>query len=137
MRLTRAALVAATLLLAGVAHAERVEVFKLTAQRVKTIAGAQVYDIDALDALTAPLSAGLPADPARAQRIAKQRFEAMGEAQRARIDHAARVLGQVAHYRLEKAPAIVIEREAVIYGVSDVAQALKIYRHWRAQGGMQ
>ena len=137
MRVTRAALVATTLLLAGVAHAERVEVFKLTAQRVIPVAGAQVYDIDALDALTEPLSAGLPADPARAQRIAQQRFASMGEAQRARIDHAARVLGQVAHYRLEKAPAIVIEREAVIYGVSDVAQALQIYRRWRAQGGVQ
>ena len=127
----------ATLLLAGIVHAERVEVFKLTAQRVKTVAGALVYAIDALDALTEPLSAGLPADPARAQRIAKQRFASMGEAQRARIDHAARVLGQAAHYRLEKAPAIVIEREAVVYGVSDVAQALKIYRRWRAHGGVQ
>ncbi len=137
MRIARAVSFACALVLASAAHAERIEVFKLTAQRVNTLPGTLVYDIDAIDALTESLSVGLPADPARAQRIAQQRFEAMGEAQRASLEHAARVLGQAAHYRLEKAPAIVIEREAVIYGVSDVAQALKIYRRWRAQGGAQ
>ena len=126
------ALLAVLSLLSPVALAEQVEVFKLTAQSVRAVPGAKVYDVDTLQAITERLSAGLPSAPGIATEMARARFAAMSAADKAALQLAARVVGQAAHYRLEKVPAIVIDRRAVIYGVSDVAQALTIYRRWHA-----
>lgn len=126
------ALLAVLSLLSPVVLAEQVEVFKLAAQSVHTVPGAKVYDVDALRAITERLSAGLPSSPGVATEMARARFAAMSVADKAALQLAARVVGQAAHYRIVKVPAIVIDRRAVVYGVSDVALALTIYRRWHA-----
>ena len=112
--------------------AGRVEVFKLVGQRLTGVGDATVYEVDRLRAITERLSIGLPADARRAGEIARARFEAMSKGEQAELELAARVVGQAAHYRIDKVPAIVFDGRAVIYGVTDVARARTIYRRWQA-----
>ena len=112
-------------------EAVRGEVFKLGAQRVTGVGDATVYEVDRLRGITQRLSIGLPADAKRAGEIARARFDAMSDAERAELQLAARVVGQAAHYRIDKVPAIVFDGRAVVYGVTDVARARTIYRRWQ------
>ena len=128
-------LTALLLVVAGLGSASgeavRVEVFKLGAQRVTGVGDATVYEVDRLRGITQRLSIGLPADAKRAGEIARARFDSMSDAEQAELQHAARVVGQAAHYRIDKVPAIVFDGRAVIYGVTDVARARTIYRRWQ------
>ena len=128
-------LTALVLVVAGLGSASgeavRVEVFKLGAQRLTGVGDASVYEVDRLRGITQRLSIGLPADAKRAGEIARARFDAMSDAERAELQLAARVVGQAAHYRIDKVPAIVFDGRAVVYGVTDVARARTIYRRWQ------
>ena len=128
-------LTALLLVVAGLGSASgeavRVEVFKLGGQRLTGVGDATVYEVDRLRAITERLSVGLPADAERAGEIARARFDSMSDAEQAELQHAARVVGQAAHYRIDKVPAIVFDGRAVIYGVTDVARARTIYRRWQ------
>ena len=128
-------LTALVLVVAGLgsasAEAGRVEVFKLGGQKLSGVGDATVYEVDRLQAITERLSIGLPADARRAGEIARARFDAMPDAEQAELQHAARVVGQAAHYRIDKVPAIVFDGRAVVYGVTDVARARTIYRRWQ------
>ena len=115
---------------------ERIEVFVVGDQRIAGAAGASaIYHIDALAKLLEPMSAGLPADPERAGVIAKARFENLSDAARSRLQAGAEIENLARQYRLAKAPAMVIDARAVIYGVHDVEHARAIYRAWRARQG--
>ena len=128
-------LTALVLVVAGLGSASgeavRVEVFKLGAQRLTGVGDASVYEVDRLRGITQRLSIGLPADAKRAGAIARARFDAMSKGEQEELQHAARVVGQAAHYRIDKVPAIVFDGRAVIYGVTDVARARTIYRRWQ------
>ncbi|WP_230971780.1 TIGR03757 family integrating conjugative element protein [Nitrogeniibacter aestuarii] len=122
----------------GSARADQVptiEVFKLTSQTVTDFVGATVYDVDGLEVILSKLSEGLPASPELAEQMAKARFEGLGAVGTAKLEEAAKVLGQTAHYGLTKAPAVVFDGKYVVYGESSVAKALKIYRAWSAKNG--
>ena len=129
-------LTALVLVVAGLGSASgeavRVEVFKLGAQRLTGVGDASVYEVDRLRGITQRLSIGLPADARRAGEIARARFDAMSKGEQEELQHAARVVGQAAHYRIDKVPAIVFDGRAVVYGVTDVARARTIYRRWQA-----
>ena len=115
---------------------ERIEVFVVGDQRIAGAAGASaIYHVDALAQQLEAMSAGLPADPARAGAIAKARFENLGETERARLQEGAEIENLARRYGLAKAPAMVIDGRAVIYGIHDVEHAREIYRGWRARQG--
>ncbi|MCB1927450.1 MAG: TIGR03757 family integrating conjugative element protein [Rhodocyclaceae bacterium] len=128
-------LTALVLVVAGLGSASgeavRVEVFKLGAQRLTGVGDASVYEVDRLRGITQRLSIGLPADAKRAGAIARARFDAMSKGEQEELQHAARVVGQAAHYRIDKVPAIVFDGRAVVYGVTDLARARTIYRRWQ------
>ena len=115
----------------GARAGERVEVFKLGGQRLTGVGDATVHEVDRLRAITQRLSIGLPADARRAGEIARARFDAMSKGEQEELQHAARVVGQAAHYRIDKVPAIVFDGRAVVYGVTDLARARTIYRRWQ------
>ena len=133
--LRRLALAGACFVPLAAAAQERIEVFVVGDQVITGAASAGViHHVDALARRVEALSAGLPADPARAGEMAKARFAALTDAQRLQLKEDATVENLARQYRLTKTPAIVIDGRALIYGVSDVERARAIYRRWRAEG---
>ena len=59
----------------------------------------------------------------------------LGDADRSRLHRGAEIETLARQYRLTKAPAMVVDGRAVIYGVNDVEHARAIYRAWRARKG--
>lgn len=115
---------------------ERIEVFLVGDQRIAGAAGAsRIYYIDMLAQQVEAMSAGLPPDPERAIAIAMARVENLGDADRSRLHRGAEIETLARQYRLTKAPAMVVDGRAVIYGVNDVEHARAIYRAWRARKG--
>ena len=129
------ALVASIWAAAPVGAQEQVEIFLLAAHEVRGAEGAKVFYVDAVERLAASLSAGLPADPAQAAALARQRFDALSQADRQAAGAGAEALALATQYGLTKVPAIVFDRRAVVYGVLDVDKARALYRAWRARGG--
>lgn len=96
----------------------------------------RLFELDAPAELEDHLSAGLPADPVQAEGMARQRLQALGkERLDARIQEVYGGLLQAVAYELDRYPAIVFDGgRGVVYGVTDLAQALAHYRHWREKG---
>lgn len=119
------------LLAAGSAQADpRVEAFTDHAHPlIHTGAFAQVtvYRIDGLQRAQDQLSEGLPGDADAAARVASSRLAAH-PALKDRMMAAGQGLA-LAHlqYRLDRYPAIVLNGTAVIYGVTDLAVARRLY----------
>jgi integrating conjugative element protein (TIGR03757 family) len=86
-----------------------------------------VYRINGLVEVQDRLSAGLPADATEAARIAAERLD-NEPALNDRLMQAGQglVLAHL-HYRLDRYPAVVIDGAYVIYGVTDLAVARRLY----------
>lgn len=133
----------AALLFAGVACAlpvpasaqERIEVFRLSDQSIASPPGATVYVVDAMRQHMARLSAGLPRNPADAQQVARARLQALTAQDKEVLRAASTALVRAAEYRIAKAPAIVFDGRAVLYGITDIEQARAIYRSWKTSKG--
>lgn len=94
-----------------------------------------VFKFDDLDRIAEELSAGLPADPARAERIAKARFAAHGDALRRRAQRISVGLERALSLELTHVPAIVFNAgEAVVYGETDVARAIASFESAKETG---
>ena len=93
----------------------------------------EIYKIDGLHQLETSLSAQLPNDAAAAQRVALQRIGQLKHNDRDALRNAAVGLAKALEYRLDRYPAIVINREAVVYGTTDVELAVSRYRSWREE----
>lgn len=93
----------------------------------------QVYRLDVMALIEQQLSQGLPGVEADA--LAQlQRMEAqIRRKYQAHIVNAANGMTMAIHYKLDRLPAVVINRQAVIYGVPDVDKALAI--HQQQSGG--
>ena len=107
-----------------------VEVFSNSAIYLTNIRDARVYVLDAMEVLDSELSAGLPGNELEAQAILRQRLRALGAAALARrTKPAAEGIVQAALYGVDRIPAVVINGEAVIYGVTDIDLARSIFQH--------
>ncbi|PVV16020.1 MAG: integrating conjugative element protein [gamma proteobacterium symbiont of Ctena orbiculata] len=93
-----------------------------------------VYELDRIRRTEANLSQGLPVDPEQSKRVVLQRFQQLSEEDRARMQRAAMGLAKAMQYGVDRYPAIVLDGEAVVYGVTDVQTALAYYRAWRQEG---
>jgi integrating conjugative element protein (TIGR03757 family) len=119
----------------GAQAQEIVEVFRLSNQTVTAPANATVYVVDTINTVSERLSTGLPNTPAEAQKIATARLNALTAQDKEVLHQASAGVIRAAEYKITKAPAIVFDGQAVLYGLSDVEQARDIYRRWRARGG--
>jgi len=88
------------------------------------------YNLDAQRNLETHLADNLPVDDmALANTIVQQRFDALPEGA---VQSAFEAVSLSARWDIRKAPAFVFgDGEAVIYGVSDVSEALEIWRAWQ------
>ncbi|HFD87131.1 MAG TPA: TIGR03757 family integrating conjugative element protein [Gammaproteobacteria bacterium] len=93
-----------------------------------------VYELDGIKHIEAKLSKGLTANPDQSKRIVLQRIQQLNEAGLARMKRTAMGLAKVVQYGINRYPAIVFDGEVVIYGVTDLREALRQYQQWRAGG---
>lgn len=106
-----------------------VEVFSNSAIFLTNTRDARVYLLDAMEVLDAELSAGLPANERDAQVLVRRRLHAIGAATLAnRTRTGAEGIVQAARYGVDRIPAVVINGEAVVYGVTDIDVARAIFQ---------
>ncbi|RMP45659.1 hypothetical protein ALO95_200039 [Pseudomonas syringae pv. antirrhini] len=104
-------------------HAETI-VFTNQANPVFNSGSAKIVFVDAVEALEAQISEGLPADPSQAAAEAKRRIE--GPSGRRFINgmrDAQQGVADAWSLQVEKLPAVVVDRAYVTYGISDVGAA--------------
>lgn len=92
----------------------------------------QVLNLDSVVDIEKRLGDGLPNDPEQARIMIDQRVARIG---RSSLDAELRAaylpLGTMMAYGLDRYPVIIFDQQAVIYGVTDLAQAINQYRQWR------
>jgi integrating conjugative element protein (TIGR03757 family) len=104
-----------------------VEVFTIQAYPVMNPDGATVYYLDATALLAQRLSAGLPMDPHHAQALARERIAGIGSVAFAQATVSARGLVRATQLGLTRAPAVVFDGRWVVYGVTDVVLAKRLF----------
>jgi integrating conjugative element protein (TIGR03757 family) len=92
-----------------------------------------VYKIDAIQSVERELSRELPAAPQQSKPIVLQRIQNLDEPARSRMQAAATGLAKAMQYGIDRFPAIVFDRQAVVYGETDVQAARTHYQAWRSR----
>jgi integrating conjugative element protein (TIGR03757 family) len=92
----------------------------------------QIYEVDGLRRFEAALSNGLPRNSDLAKAEALRRIGKLNDTQMASAKNAANGLAMAHRYGVDRIPAIVIDGSAVIYGVTDLVDAIERYDAWRA-----
>ncbi|QRI92997.1 TIGR03757 family integrating conjugative element protein [Delftia lacustris] len=80
--------------------------------------------LDAAQRIEDELSAGLPADPQRAESVLRQRLATGGAALAQRLQAAHQDVADAWALGVTKIPAVVVDQRYVVYGVSDLDLAL-------------
>jgi integrating conjugative element protein (TIGR03757 family) len=93
----------------------------------------QVYRIDGIQQLEAALSRHLSSDPAVAKRVALDRIQQLDNQSTTRLRNAAIGLTKALQYGIDRYPAIVFDGQCVVYGVTDLGQALHRYHLWQGR----
>ena len=98
-----------------------------------------VYYLDAPNQLEESLSKDLPSDPQAALRIAQQRLQQLSHAQwQQQAEMAFAGVMRALNLGIDRYPALVFDGgDSVIYGVTDVRQALRRYQRWRQVQGKE
>jgi integrating conjugative element protein (TIGR03757 family) len=93
----------------------------------------ELYEIDGIADFEVELSDGLADNPETARRLVEERF---GKLDGPRLDVARRSaagLINAAEYGVDRYPAVVFDGNAVVYGVTDIDEALRHYRTWKGR----
>jgi len=101
-------------------------------ERLRT-ATVTIYVVDGLERFESGLSEGLPADPDAAKAEALLRIQHLDDARIAPAKNAAYGLAKAVQYGVDRYPAIVFDGRAVVYGVTDLVQALDRYEAWQRE----
>ena len=112
----------------------QIEVFTTAHTPIATVSipAVQVYTLDAPAVIEAELSGALPRDPSTALALAQREVQGAWRETAKRLTMAYQGLLKARQYELQKLPAIVFDGQAVVYGVTDLEQALRDYRRWQA-----
>ncbi len=91
----------------------------------------ELYEIDGIKRFEAQLSRGLPSEGDAARRQAIERVAQVDERRMQQVQRSATGLSKAMQYGIDRYPAVVFDEEAVVYGVTDLAEALHRYRQWQ------
>jgi integrating conjugative element protein (TIGR03757 family) len=93
----------------------------------------KLYNLDAPKQLFASLSQNLPSNQAAAKSTLEQRMQQHGrQALQQQLILAYQGLSLAIQYQVDRYPAVLFgQGRAVIYGVTDLEQALSLYRQWQ------
>ena len=97
------------------------------------IAAITTYAVDGLERFESELSEGLPADADTAKAAALRRIQQLDDARMAPAKNAAFGLAKAVQYGVDRYPAIVFDGRAVVYGVTDLVEALDRYEAWQRE----
>lgn len=119
----------------------RVEVFTARDQAIQPLEPGdlsasttiEVYEVDGTERFESILSEQLPPDPEAAKRLAQERLGQLDGSQIEDARRAALGLVKAAEHGIERYPAIVFDGQAVVYGVTDIGEALRLYRERRGR----
>ncbi|MDH0214558.1 MULTISPECIES: TIGR03757 family integrating conjugative element protein [Pseudomonadaceae] len=113
-------------LLAGSCLAETIVVTD-SHHPVTNAGDARVIELDRAEQLTKALSAGLPTNPQLATISAKKRLSSEeGRRITAELRRAYQDVADARGLRVQKIPAVVVDRSFVVYGLADVAAATEL-----------
>lgn len=107
--------------------------FPVSSRDDRRLQGATVtiYAIDGLEQFESTLSQNLPADADAAKAEALRRIGELDDARMAPAKDAAMGLAKAVQYGVDRYPAIVVNGNAVLYGVTDLVEAVARYEAWR------
>ena len=95
-----------------------------------------LLNLDSVSQIETRLSEGLPANEKLAKAEFHRRVETIGKAQlESDLRNAYQAVGAAMAYRLDRCPAIIFDEQVVVYGLTDLSQALEKYRQWRLGSG--
>lgn len=97
------------------------------------VVGVKTYSVDGLERFESWLSEGLPADPEAAKAEALRRVQQLDDARMVQAKNAAVGLAKAVQYGVDRHPAIVFDERAVVYGVTDLVEALDRYDAWQRE----
>lgn len=97
------------------------------------IATITTYAVDGLERFELGLSEGLPADPDAAKAEALRRIQHLDDARLVPAKNAAFGLATAVQYGVDRYPAIVFDGRAVVYGVTDLIDALGRFETWQRE----
>ena len=102
-------------------------------QRSNKVEGVEFtrYEINRIRQFLSELSEGLPKDAVQAKQLVLARFQSMDTTVSQQLENSGKGLAKVMHYGVDRTPAVVFDGQAVVYGVTDVEQAIKHYTQWR------
>ena len=92
-----------------------------------------VYTLDDIERLNNQLSMNLDSNPDTAQAEVKRRLSQLDSNQITAMQHASQGLAIAADLGIEKLPAWIFDRRAVVYGVRDATVAIDAYERWKAR----
>lgn len=134
----KSALIVLGILCSHSAHAEKliVDAFHdnqtrlINTKLAESVAYVSVYNLNAPDNLEKQLSTGLSKNPELAQKQAQERIAAGGHKLKKSFQDAYEGSMLAMKYNIQKLPAVVFNagKGGVIYGVSDVNKAIRIYK---------
>lgn len=94
----------------------------------------KIYDLDAVDRFESDISKLLPGDESEAKQAFEEYLNRTGrEAFEKDAIQAYQGIMAAVRYELKKYPAIIFDGESVIYGVTDLDDALDRYSAWKAR----
>lgn len=117
------------------ADTARIEVFTTAGTPIAGVSApaVRVYTLDSPALIEAEINSRLPRDPGTAHRYAQHALKGQWHQATERLTQAYQGLLIGSQYGLEKLPAIVFDGRAVVYGITDLDQALGDYRRWKAR----
>jgi integrating conjugative element protein (TIGR03757 family) len=101
-------------------------------ERLRT-ATVTTYTVDGLERFESGLSEGLPQDPEAAKAEALRRVQQLDDARMVQAKNAVVGLAKAVQYGVDRHPAIVFDERAVVYGVTDLVEALDRYDAWQRE----
>lgn len=93
----------------------------------------RVHLLDAIERLEDQLSRGLSTHPEQAKRQALERLRRLPTENRAQLESTARGLALAMELGIDRYPAVVFNRQLVVYGVTDLSRAISHYRTWQSK----
>jgi integrating conjugative element protein (TIGR03757 family) len=118
--------------------APTIEVF--TDSRIQVVSGndnTTVYVIDRINRLQQELSEDLPVDSESAKNLVLQRYQRMDMQLSTELEKAANGLVQAMQYGIDRYPAVVFDGQAVVYGITDINAAIRLYQRWQTESADQ
>ncbi len=91
----------------------------------------QAYLLDNIQQIESVLSKELPTGFKQAKQFALQRLQHLDEKLMESLQQTAIGLSKAMQYGLDRYSAIVFDRQAVVFGITDLEQALRLYRQWQ------